>query len=212
MASKPMAFLFADLGITKSHSRPHCPNDNPFSEAQFKTLKYMPQFPDRFRSEQHAHQFCRVFPWYNESRRHSGIGYHTPADVHYGRGEIVRAQRAEVLAGAYAAHPERFVRQPPEPPLLPGPAWINEPQEVMASTNLIRTAWCLKGVGKFRRGEKRGDGPANSASQPEAEWRQGGAQDVASLAGREARRQRNAEAGIADRELSCWPNLTAGQA
>ncbi len=135
MASRPVALLLADLGITKTHSRPHCPNDNPFSEAQFKTLKYMPQFPDRFGSQPHAHEFCRrFFPWYNDSHRHSGIGYHTPADVHYGRADAVRALRGEVLAAAYAAHPERFVRKPPEPPQLPGSAWINKPEEVMAST------------------------------------------------------------------------------
>ena len=134
MASKPVALLLADLGVTKTHSRPHCPNDNPFSEAQFKTLKYRPEFPRRFGSQEHAHGFCqRFFPWYNDDHRHSGIGFHAPADVHYGRAELVRAQRADVLAAAYAARPERFVRKPPEPPLLPGPAWINRPEEVMSS-------------------------------------------------------------------------------
>ena len=134
MASKPVALLLADLGVTKTHSRPHCPNDNPFSEAQFKTLKYRPEFPQRFGSPEHAHEFCqRFFPWYNDDHRHSGIGFHVPADVHYGRAELVRAQRADVLAAAYAARPERFVRQPPTPPQLPGPAWINRPEEVMAS-------------------------------------------------------------------------------
>jgi len=134
MASKPVALLLADLGVTKSHSRPHCPNDNPYSEAQFKTLKYRPEFPHRFGSQEDAHGFCRrFFPWYNDDHRHSGIGFHVPADVHYGRAELVRAQRADVLAVAYAAHSERFVRKPPEPPLLPGPAWINRPEEVMSS-------------------------------------------------------------------------------
>jgi putative transposase len=128
MASQPVAFLLADLGVTKTHSRPHCPNDNPFSEAQFKTLKYMPEFPDRFGSQEDARGFCRrFFPWYNEAHRHSGLGYHTPADIHYGRAEIVHGRRADVLAAAYAIHPERFVRKPPEPPTLPGPAWINRP-------------------------------------------------------------------------------------
>ena len=135
MASKPVALLLADLGVTKTHSRPHCPHDNPFSEAQFKTLKYRPEFPDRFGSPEDAHAFCqRFFPWYNDDHRHSGIGLHTPADVHYGRAEIVRAQRADVLTAAYATHPERFVRKPPQPPQLPGPAWINRPEEVMSST------------------------------------------------------------------------------
>jgi putative transposase len=136
MASKPVAFLLADLGVTKSHSRPHCPNDNPFSEAQFKTLKYMPAFPDRFGCQEDARAFCqRFFAWYNEVHRHSGLGYHTPADVHHGRAEIVRAQRGDVLAAAYAAHPERFVRKPPEPPALPGPAWINRPIQEVTSIN-----------------------------------------------------------------------------
>ncbi len=135
MASKPVALLLADLGVTKSHSRPHCPNDNPFSESQFKTLKYRPDFPERFGSEQHGRDFCRIFfPWYNDDHRHSGIGYHTPADVHYGRAELVRARRADVLSLAYAAHPERFVRKPPEPPQLPGPAWINRPVEEVVPT------------------------------------------------------------------------------
>jgi putative transposase len=130
MASKPVAFLLADLGITKSHSRPHCSNDNPFSEAHFKTLKYRPEFPARFGSFEDAHAFCaRFFAWYNDEHRHSGIGLHTPADVHYGRAEDVRAQRGEVLDAAYAAHPERFVRKSPSPPPLPEAAWINKPGE-----------------------------------------------------------------------------------
>jgi putative transposase len=130
MASKPVAFLLADLGVTKSHSRPHCSNDNPYSESQFKTLKQRPEFPDRFGCLEDAHAFCtRFFRWYNDEHRHSGIGFHTPADVHYGRAELVRAQRARVLEAAYAAHPERFVRKPPAPPELPTAAWINKPQE-----------------------------------------------------------------------------------
>ena len=128
MASKPVAFLLADLGVTKTHSRPHCPNDNPFSEAQFKTLKYLPEFPHRFGSQEDARGFCRrFFSWYNDAHRHSGLGYQTPADLHYGRAERVRAGRVEVLTAAYAAHPERFVRKAPEPPQLPGPAWIIDP-------------------------------------------------------------------------------------
>jgi Integrase core domain len=106
MASKPVAFLLADLGVTKSHSRPHTSNDNPYSESQFKTLKHRPEFPDRFGSIQDAHGFCtRFFGWYNTEHRHSGIGFQTPTDVHYGRAELVRAQRARVLEAAYAAHP-----------------------------------------------------------------------------------------------------------
>jgi putative transposase len=135
MTAKPMAFLLADLGVTKSHSRPHCSNDNPYSESQFRTMKYRPTFPDRFGSFQDAHAFCgRFFRWYNDEHRHSGIGFHTPADVHYGRAELVRARRAEVLTAAYAQHPERFVHKPPEPPALPGAAWINQPKEGTATT------------------------------------------------------------------------------
>ena len=135
MASKPVAFLLADLGVTKSHSRPHCSNDNPYSESQFKTLKQRPEFPDRFGSYEDAHGFCgRFFRWYNDEHRHSGIGFHTPADVHYGRAELVRAQRARVLDAAYAAHPERFVRKPPAPPELPTVAWINQPEEATLDT------------------------------------------------------------------------------
>jgi putative transposase len=131
MASKPVALLLADLGVTKTHSRPHCPNDNPFSEAQFKTMKYRPQFPDRFGGPEDARAFCtRFFPWYNHDHRHSGIGYHSPADVHFGRASVLREHRAQVLATAYALHPERFVRKPPEPPRLPTAAWINKPKEV----------------------------------------------------------------------------------
>jgi putative transposase len=135
MASRPVAFLLADLGVTKSHSRPHCSNDNPYSEAQFKTLKYRPEFPDRFGSYEDALGFCRrFFCWYNQAHRHSGIGFHTPADVHYGRAEQVRAERAAVLEAAYAAHPERFVHKPPAPPQLPTAAWINQPKEAPLST------------------------------------------------------------------------------
>jgi putative transposase len=131
-----VAMMLADLGVTKSHSRPHCPNDNPFSESQFKTLKYRPDFPERFGSQQHARDFCRIFfPWYCDEHRHSGLGYLTPADVHYGRAEITRARRVDVLSLAYAAHPERFVRKPPEPPQLPRPAWINRPVEEVVPTH-----------------------------------------------------------------------------
>jgi putative transposase len=130
MVARPVAFLLADLGVTKSHSRPHCSNDNAFSESQFRTLKYRPEFPDRFGCFQDAHAFCgRFFDWYNHHHRHSGIGFHTPADVHYGRAEAVREKRAIVLNDAYAIYPERFVRKPPQPPALPTAVWINEPRE-----------------------------------------------------------------------------------
>ena len=132
MASKTVALLLADLGVIKSHSRPHCSNDNPFSEAHFKTLKYRPEFPDRFGSIEDGRAFCqRFFRWYNHEHHHSRLGLHTPADVHFGRAPLIQLERARVLDAAYAAHPERFVRQFPLPPPLPGPAWINKPQEVL---------------------------------------------------------------------------------
>jgi len=131
MASKTVALLLADLGVAKSHSRPHCSNDNPYSEAHFKTLKYRPAFPDRFGSIEDGRAFCRrFFQWYNHEHRHSGLGFHTPAAVHFGHAESIQVERARVLQTAYAAHPERFVRHAPVPPSLPGPAWINKPVEV----------------------------------------------------------------------------------
>jgi putative transposase len=128
MASKPVAFLLADLGVTKSHSRPHTSNDNPYSEAQFRTLKYRPDFPDMFGSIVDARAFCqRFFAWYNTEHYHSGVAWLHPVDVHYGRAETVRAVRAEVLNAAYARNPDRFVNKPPEPAALPTAAWINQP-------------------------------------------------------------------------------------
>jgi putative transposase len=129
MRSKPVAFLLADLGITRSHSRPHISNDNPYSEAQFKTLKYRPGFPERFDSIEQARDFCRMFfGWYNRAHRHSGIGLMTPEAVHYGRARALRAERARVLEAAYAARPERFVRGLPKPPALPEAVGINMPK------------------------------------------------------------------------------------
>jgi putative transposase len=128
MASKPVALLLADLGVAKSHSRPHVSNDNPYSEAQFKTLKYRPGFPARFGSLEDARAFARTFfAWYNTEHRHSGIGLLTPASVHAGRAADIHAARALTLAQAYAVHPERFVRRPPTPPELPTAVWINPP-------------------------------------------------------------------------------------
>ena len=129
MTSKPVAFLLADLGITKTHSRPHVSDDNPFSESQFRTLKYRPEFPDRFGSLQHSRAFGQqFFLWYNQQHHHSGLGLLTPAVVHYGQAAHVRAQRQAVLDAAYAAHPERFVNHPPQPLSLPTEVWINKPQ------------------------------------------------------------------------------------
>jgi putative transposase len=122
--------------VTKTHSRPHCSNDNPYSEAQFRTLKYRPDFPERFGSLEDARAFCRqFFTWYNTGHYHSGIGWHHPVDVHYGHSEAVRAARAQTLAAAYTRHPERFVRKVPKPPALPGPAWINRPTDEEDSAN-----------------------------------------------------------------------------
>jgi putative transposase len=130
MTSKPVALLLADLGVTKTHSRPYTSTDNPYSESTFKTLKYRPGFPARFANIIEAREFCRAFfDWYNHQHRHSGIGLMTPATVHHGHAEQTHAARATVLDAAYAATPERFVRQPPIPPALPGPAWINKPAE-----------------------------------------------------------------------------------
>jgi len=129
MTSKPVALLLADLGVTRTHSRPHVSDDNPYSEAQFKTLKYRPEFPERFGSIEDARAFCRqFFAWYNTEHRHAGIGLLTPESVHSGRVGPVLDQRRTVLASAYAAHPERFVRKPPEPPAVPTAAWINRPR------------------------------------------------------------------------------------
>jgi putative transposase len=128
MRSKPVAFLLADLGVLKTHSRPYTSTDNPYSEAHFKTLKYRPEFPHRFDSIEQARSFCRsFFDWYNHQHRHSGIGLMTPATVHHGRAQELHAERQCVLNSAYAATPERFVRRPPTPPDLPTAAWINKP-------------------------------------------------------------------------------------
>jgi putative transposase len=135
MTSKPVALLLADLGITQSRSRPHVSNDNPYSEAQFKTLKYRPGFPARFGSIEAARAHCQdFFPWYNNQHRHGGLGLHTAADVHHDRATAVQAARAGVLATAYQNHPERFVRKPPVPPKLPGTSWINPPEDKEAAT------------------------------------------------------------------------------
>jgi putative transposase len=127
MTSKPVAQLLVDLGVVRSHSRPHVPNDNPYSEAQFKTLKYCPGFPERFGSIQDARTFCAAFfDAYNHEHRHAALGLHTPASVYYGTAPQIRAHRAIVLDQAYAANPQRFAR-PPTPPRLPTIAWINPP-------------------------------------------------------------------------------------
>ena len=128
MTSKPVAFLLADLGVTKTHSRPYTSTDNPYSEAQFKTLKYRPGFPDRFATIEQARAFCRTFfTWYNQEHRHSGLGLMTPEAVHFRRAGELYQRRSAVLAAAHAARPERFVRGIPSPPALPTQVWINRP-------------------------------------------------------------------------------------
>lgn len=131
MTSKLVANLMADLGITKTHSRPHVSNDNPFSESQFKTLKYRPAFPTRFGSLQDARVFCaNFFDWYNTQHRHSGISLYRPEDVHYGRTAILQKRRQAALDEAYLVHPERFVRKPPEASEPPKAVWINPPENM----------------------------------------------------------------------------------
>jgi len=128
MIAKSVALLLADLGVTKTHSRPHVSNDNPYSESQFKTMKYRPGFPERFGSIQDARSWARpFFQWYNNDHHHSGLGLLTPVVVHYGQAQAVLDQRQKVLQAAYAAHPERFVRGEPKPSSLPTEVWINKP-------------------------------------------------------------------------------------
>ena len=134
MKSKPVALLLADLGVTKTHSRPHVSDDNPFSESQFRTLKYRPEFPDRFGCIQDSRAFCQsFFRWYNQEHRHSGVGLLTPAAVHYGQAENILRQRQDVLNAAYQRHPELFVRNAPKPPALPSEVWINRPVPTLES-------------------------------------------------------------------------------
>jgi putative transposase len=130
MTSKPVAFLMADLGITKTHSRPHVSDDNPYSESHFRTLKYRPAFPERFGSLQDARSFSQdFFAWYNDEHRHSGLGLLSPTVVHHGLAHEAIERRRAVLDAAYAAHPERFVQKPPQPLPVPQEVWINKPQQ-----------------------------------------------------------------------------------
>ena len=130
MKSKLVAELLADLGVSKTHGRPSVSNDNPFSESQFKTLKYRPEFPDRFGCIEDARAFCGpFFGWYNTQHRHSGIGFYRPEDVHYARVPLLRAKRQAALDAAYKLHPERFVRKCPEASCPPSAVWINPPQD-----------------------------------------------------------------------------------
>lgn len=129
MRSKPVAALLVDLDILKTHSRPHLSDDNPYSEAQFKTLKYRPDFPERFGSIEDARAHCQsFFAWYNGIHRHSGIGYMTPQTVHDGHAHACHQERVSTLHAAFLAHPQRFKGRAPQPPLLPTAAWINPPK------------------------------------------------------------------------------------
>jgi putative transposase len=130
MRSKPVAFLLADLAVIKSHSRPYVSDDNPYSESHFRTLKYRPDFPDRFGCIEDSRAFCqKFFAWYNEEHRHSGIELLTPSMVHYGQAGAVIERRQVVLDAAYQAHPERFVRSAPKSLGVPQEVWINKPSE-----------------------------------------------------------------------------------
>lgn len=131
MTSKPVALLLSDLGVTKSHSRPQVSNDNPFSESQFKTMKYRPDFPERFGSIEHGRAHCGdFFPWYNNEHRHGGLGLLTPRDVHYGLAAARLEARNAVLSTAFAARPERFPAGAPSAGTVPAEVWINKPKTV----------------------------------------------------------------------------------
>ncbi|HEU17395.1 MAG TPA: IS3 family transposase [Methanolinea sp.] len=138
MTSKLVAQLLADLGVAKTHSRPHVPDDNPFSESQLKTMKYRPDFPKRFGCIEDARLFCReFFRWYNTEHYHSGLGLLTPQMVHYGHADRIVEQRRSILLDAYQAHPERFVRKSPQPPAVPEAVWINPPKNMERRAELL---------------------------------------------------------------------------
>jgi putative transposase len=138
MRSKPVADLLVDLDISKTHRRPHVSDDNPYSESQFKTLKYRPDFPARFGSIEGARAHCQVFfRWYNTVHRHSGIGLMTPYTVHHGYANQLTVERRTTLMRAFAAHPQRFKGLPPKPPAVPMAAWINPPKQETATPEII---------------------------------------------------------------------------
>ena len=148
MTAKSVAQLMADLGVTKTHSRPHVSNDNPFSEAQFKTLKYQPDYPERFGCVADARGWGEAFfAWYNDHHHHTALALLTPADVHFGRAETVRQARQAVLAAAYAAHPERFVRGEPRVAEVPKAVWINPPAPSAEPSSELSSPSCPSGLG-----------------------------------------------------------------
>jgi len=131
-----VAALLVDLEVAKTHSRPYVSDDNPYSEAQFKTLKYRPDFPDRFGCIEDARNHCqRFFRWYNQSHCHSGIGYMTPATVHFDQAATVYQERAKILETAFLANPKRFKGKCPLPPNLPNAVWINPPTNAQENLN-----------------------------------------------------------------------------
>lgn len=141
MRSKPVAALLIDLQVAKSHSRPHVSDDNPYSESQFKTLKYRPDFPDRFGCIEDARAHCQqFFQWYNTEHRHSGIALMTPHTVHHGHAVELSQRRAVTLTAAFAANPNRFKHVAPTPPELPAAAWINPPKQNLPSTKHTEVA------------------------------------------------------------------------
>jgi putative transposase len=168
--AKRLTQLLIDLGVDRSFSRPRVSNDNPFSEAQFKTLKYDPGFPDRFGSYEHTRSWCQsFFPWYNYEHRHSGIAYLTPAMVHYGQAEQVLRGRREILERAYVAHPERFPNGLPQPAAIPEAVWINPPEDRSRVDLCLATARkaCLPGVHATR--AERGAGSRIAAGDERSE-------------------------------------------
>jgi putative transposase len=141
MRSKTVAQLLIDLGVAKSHSRPYTPTDNPYSESQFKTMKYRPEYPEGFNEQEEARDWARgFFRWYNHEHHHSGLGLMTPAAVHYDLAKEIYEQRRQVLAAAYAANPERFVGGEPTPPRWPDEVWINRPRKSHDIPDLVGPA------------------------------------------------------------------------
>jgi putative transposase len=159
MIAKPVTLLMSDLGVTPSHSRPHVSNDNPFSEAQFKTMKYQPDYPARFGSLSEARTwFQKFFPWYNTEHHHGGIGFMTPAAVHYGDAARLFLNRQQTLAAAYAVHPQRFVKGQPFPPALPSAVWINPPKPANAPAAVVGAVDPV--------GNSEGNGELSTSPQP----------------------------------------------
>ena len=170
MRAKTTALLLADLGVTKSHSRPHTSNDNPFSESHFKTMKYQPQFPRRFGCIQDAKAFCRsFFDWYNQEHHHAGIGLMTPDQVHYGQADAIHAARQTTLNDAFNRNPERFVRKEPQPPAKPMATWINPPCGSLSRPAQMAGAFASASAIPHHRtlgGKRRPDGMPCQGRQP----------------------------------------------